>query len=279
MSKSLLEVPNPADHPYRIAPGTPVDLKSLPTRDESLFPVSKSEGKDLFDSLEDEIDELQTRLYAEGKHKLLVVFQAMDTGGKDGTIRAVFDKMDPQGIRVASFKRPSSRELAHDYLWRVHKETPGNGETVIFNRSHYEDITAVRVRDIYPEERWSKRYDHVRNFEQMLTDEGTTIIKIFLNISLDEQKARLQSRLDEPAKNWKFNPSDLEDRALWPKFMDAYNDVISRTSTETVPWYVIPADRKWYRNLAVAQIVIGTLRELNMQYPPVDFDPKSITID
>ena len=279
MSKSLLEVPNPADHPYRIAPGTPVDLKSLPTRDESLFPVSKSEGKDLFDSLEDEIDELQTRLYAEGKHKLLVVFQAMGTGGKDGTIRAVFDKMDPQGIRVASFKRPSSRELAHDYLWRVHKETPGNGETVIFNRSHYEDITAVRVRDIYPEERWSKRYDHVRNFEQMLTDEGTTIIKIFLNISLDEQKARLQSRLDEPAKNWKFNPSDLEDRALWPKFMDAYNDVISRTSTETVPWYVIPADRKWYRNLAVAQIVIGTLRELNMQYPPVDFDPKSITID
>jgi PPK2 family polyphosphate:nucleotide phosphotransferase len=279
MSKSLLEVPNPADHPYRIAPGTPVDLKSLPTRDESLFPVSKSEGKDLFDSLEDEIDELQTRLYAEGKHKLLVVFQAMDTGGKDGTIRAVFDKMYPQGIRVASFKRPSSRELAHDYLWRVHKETPGNGETVIFNRSHYEDITAVRVRDIYPEERWSKRYDHVRNFEQMLTDEGTTIIKIFLNISLDEQKARLQSRLDEPAKNWKFNPSDLEDRALWPKFMDAYNDVISRTSTETVPWYVIPADRKWYRNLAVAQIVIGTLRELNMQYPPVDFDPKSITID
>ncbi len=279
MSKSLLEVPNPADHPYRIAPGTPVDLKSLPTRDESLFPVSKSEGKDLFDSLEDEIDELQTRLYAEGKHKLLVVFQAMDTGGKDGTIRAVFDKMDPQGIRVASFKRPSSRELAHDYLWRVHKETPGNGETVIFNRSHYEDITAVQVRDIYPEERWSKRYDHVRNFEQMLTDEGTTIIKIFLNISLDEQKARLQSRLDEPAKNWKFNPSDLEDRALWPKFMDAYNDVISRTSTETVPWYVIPADRKWYRNLAVAQIVIGTLRELNMQYPPVDFDPKSITID
>ena len=279
MSKSLLEVPNPADHPYRIAPGTPVDLKSLPTRDESLFPVSKSEGKDLFDSLEDEIDELQTRLYAEGKHKLLVVFQAMGTGGKDGTIRAVFDKMDPQGIRVASFKRPSSRELAHDYLWRVHKETPGNGETVIFNRSHYEDITAVRVRDIYPEECWSKRYDHVRNFEQMLTDEGTTIIKIFLNISLDEQKARLQSRLDEPAKNWKFNPSDLEDRALWPKFMDAYNDVISRTSTETVPWYVIPADRKWYRNLAVAQIVIGTLRELNMQYPPVDFDPKSITID
>ncbi|MGY8643610.1 MAG: polyphosphate kinase 2 family protein [Verrucomicrobiales bacterium] len=279
MSKSLLEVPNPADHPFRISPGAPVDLNSLPTRDESLFPVSKSEGKDLFDSLEDEIDELQTRLYAEGKHKLLVVFQAMDTGGKDGTIRAVFDKMDPQGIRVASFKRPSSKELAHDYLWRVHKETPGNGETVIFNRSHYEDITAVRVRDIYPEERWAKRYDHVKNFEQMLTDEGTTIIKIFLNISLDEQKARLQSRLDEPAKNWKFNPSDLEDRALWPKFMNAYNDVISRTSTDFAPWYVIPADRKWYRNLAVAQIVIGTLRELNMQYPPVDFDPKSITID
>ena len=279
MSQSLLEIPKPADHPYRIAPGASVDLSSLPTRDESLFPVSKNEGKDLFDSLEDEIDELQTLLYAEGKHKLLVVFQAMDTGGKDGTIRGVFDKMDPQGIRVASFKKPGSEELAHDYLWRIHKQTPGNGETVIFNRSHYEDISAVRVRNIYPQARWEKRYDHIKNFEQMLTDEGTTIIKIFLNISLDEQKERLQSRLDEPAKNWKFSPSDLEDRALWPKFMDAYNDVISRTSTESAPWYVVPADRKWYRNLAVAQIVIGTLRELNMQYPPVDFDPKSIVID
>ncbi len=278
MSNSDLSIPAPADHPYRIQPGANVDLNAMVSRDESLFPMDKAEGKKLFKELEAEIDELQTRLYAGEKHKLLVVFQAMDTGGKDGTIRSVFNAMDPQGIRVASFKKPNSKELAHDYLWRIHSQTPSTGETVIFNRSHYEDITAVRVREIYPEERWAKRYDHIVNFEQMLADEGTTIIKIFLHISLDEQKERLQARLDEPGKNWKFNPSDLDDRALWPKFMEAYSDVLSKTSTESAPWYVIPADRKWYRNLAVAQIVIGTLRSLNMEYPDVDFDPASIKI-
>ena len=203
----------------------------------------------------------------------------MDTGGKDGTIRSVFEKMDPQGVRVASFKRPSKLELSRDYLWRIHRQVPQDGETVIFNRSHYEDIVAVRVRDIFPEERWSKRYDHIRNFEQMLTDEGTTFIKFFLHISKDEQKARLQARLDEPEKNWKFNPGDLDDRALWPKFMEAYGDVFSETSTDNAPWYVIPADRKWYRNLLVADILVKTLQGLNMSYPPIDFDPKSIEIE
>ena len=279
MSKKALNIPDLAQHPFRVQPGQTVDLSTLPTRDEELFPVGKPEGKELFDDLEGMIDELQTRLYAEGKHKFLVVFQAMDTGGKDGTIRGVFETMDPQGIRVASFKKPNSKELAHDYLWRIHKQTPAKGETVVFNRSHYEDIIAVRVREIFPESVWSKRYDHIVNFEKMLADEGTKIIKIFLHISHDEQKARLQSRLDEPAKNWKFNPSDLEDRALWPKFMEAYSDVLSKTSTDHAPWYVIPGDRKWYRNLVVAQIVIGTLRELDMKYPPVDFDPASIEIE
>jgi PPK2 family polyphosphate:nucleotide phosphotransferase len=225
-----------------------------------------------------QIDELQELLYAEGKQRLLIVFQAMDTGGKDGTIRSVFEKMDPQGIRVASFKRPSSLELAHDYLWRIHPHVPGNGQVTIFNRSHYEDILAVRVREIFPESRWSKRYDHIVNFEQMLADEGTTIIKIFLHISREEQKERLQSRLDEPEKNWKFNPGDLDDRALWDKFMEAYSDVLSRTSTEDSPWYIIPADRKWYRNLLVADILIKTLKGLNMEYPGIDYDPKSVTI-
>ncbi len=270
--------PSLSDHPFRIAPGQSVALDELPTRDETLFPIDKKEGKKRFAKLEAEIDELQTRLYAEGKHRLLVIFQAMDTGGKDGTIRSVFNPMDPQGIRVASFKRPSSKELAHDYLWRVHSEVPGNGETVIFNRSHYEDIVAVRVREIFRESRWRKRYDHIVNFEQMLADEGTTIVKIFLNISLDEQKERLQARLDEPDKNWKFNPGDLDDRALWPQFMTAYNEVFEKTSTDAAPWYVVPADRKWYRNIVVADIIARTLKELNMKYPPVDFDPDSITI-
>jgi len=267
-----------SDHPFRIAHGQSVSLDELPTRDKTLFPIDKKEGKKVFAKLEAEIDELQTRLYAEGKHRLLVIFQAMDTGGKDGTIRNVFNPMDPQGIRVASFKRPSSKELSHDYLWRVHKEVPGNGETVIFNRSHYEDIIAVRVREIFPETVWRKRFDHIVNFEEMLADEGTTIVKIFLNISLDEQKERLQARLDEPEKNWKFNPRDLDDRALWPQFMTAYNEVLEKTSTAAAPWYVIPANRKWYRNIVVADIIAKTLRGLDMKYPPVNFDPDSITI-
>lgn len=274
----MSEVPL-SDHPLRIKPGQKVDLSSLTTTDEEIFPVTKPIGKDLFKQFNHQIDVLQEQFYAEGKHRLLVVFQAMDTGGKDGTIRSVFEKMDPQGIRVASFKPPSKLELSHDYLWRIHCQVPQDGETVIFNRSHYEDIVAVRARDIIPEERWSKRYDHIRSFEQMLTDEGTTIIKFFLHISKDEQKARLQARLDEPEKNWKFNPSDLDDRALWPKFMEAYGDVFSETSTDNAPWYVIPADRKWYRNLLVADILVKTLQGLNMSYPPTDFDPKSIKIE
>lgn len=268
-----------SDHPFRVSPGQKVDLESWPTRDEKLYPVSKPEGKDLFKRIEHQIDVLQELMYAEGKHKLLIVIQAMDTGGKDGTIRNVFEKMDPQGIRVASFKKPSSLELAHDYLWRIHKEVPKTGETVVFNRSHYEDIVAVRVREIFPESVWSKRYDHIVHFEKMLTEEGTTIIKIFLHISKDEQKERLQARLDEPEKNWKFNPGDLEDRALWPKFMGAYSNVLSKTSTDHAPWYVVPADRKWYRNLIVGDIVAKTLKGLDMEYPSIDYDPSKVVIE
>ena len=267
------------DHPFRIRPASKVDLTAIPSTDESLFPIDKKEGEELMKKFAKGIDELQTLIYAEGKRRILVIFQAMDTGGKDGTIRSVFDKMDPQGLRVASFKRPSSLELAHDYLWRIHSEVPQDGEVVIFNRSHYEDILAARVREIFPESRWSKRYDHIVHFEQMLADEGTTIIKFFLNISRDEQKQRLQARLDETDKLWKFNPGDLDDRALWPKFMEAYSDVFSRTSTDAAPWYIIPADRKWYRDLVVADILIKTLKGLDMKYPGVDFDPKDIRIE
>ena len=267
------------NYPFRIPPASKIDLTTLPSSDKTLFPVDKKEGKKLMKEFAKEIDALQTLLYAEGKQRLLVIFQAMDTGGKDGTIRKVFDTMDPQGIRVASFKRPSSLELAHDYLWRAHAQVPANGEVVIFNRSHYEDIIAVRVRGIYPETRWSKRYEHIVDFEKMLVDEGTTVIKFFLNISPDEQKKRLQARLNESDKLWKFNPGDLDDRALWPKFMEAYSDVFSRTSTEVAPWYVIPADRKWYRDLVVADILIKTLKGLKMEYPGVDFDPKDLKIE
>ena len=225
-----------------------------------------------------QVGALQDVLYAEGKQKLLVVIQAMNTGGKDGAIRGVFSEMDAQGVRVASFKRPTANELARDYLWRVHSQVPRNGECVIFNRSHYEDIVAVRVREILPQAVWQKRYDHIAAFEKMLHDEGTTIVKFFLHISPEEQKKRLQARLDSPEKHWKFDPGDLKDRELWPDFMKAYQDVLRKTSTAAAPWYVIPADRKWYRNLAIAQIVIGTMRAMRMKYPPVDFDPKEITI-
>lgn len=267
-----------SSHPFRIAPGQKVRLGELPTDDEKLFPLSKDEGEKATKELAKRIDELQTRIYAEGKHRVLVIFQAMDTGGKDGAIRNVFDKMDPQGLRVVSFKRPSAAELAHDYLWRVHPQVPGNGEVVIFNRSHYEDIVAVRVRDIFPKSVWSKRYGHITGFERMLADEGTTILKFFLHISKDEQKQRLQARLDEADKNWKFNPGDLDDRALWDKFMEAYGDVFAETSTDSAPWYVIPADRKWYRDLVISDILVRTLDALDMKYPAIDFDPKSIHI-
>lgn len=268
-----------ADHPFRVRPGQSVDLASWPTRDRSVFPVKRPEGEALMADIAERLDELQTRLYAEGRQRLLVVLQGMDTGGKDGTIRRVFHTMDPQGVRVVSFKRPSSLELAHDYLWRIHRQVPGDGEVVIFNRSHYEDIAAVRVREIFPESVWSKRYGHINDFERMLADEGTTILKIFLTISPEEQRDRLQARLDDPDKHWKFDLGDLDDRALWPRFMEAYSDILSRTSTEHAPWYVIPANTKWYRNILIGDILARTLEGLGMEYPPVDFDPASVKIE
>jgi PPK2 family polyphosphate:nucleotide phosphotransferase len=224
------------------------------------------------------LEELQEMLYAEHKHKVLIVLQAMDTGGKDGTIRHVFEGVNPQGVRVAGFKKPTPEELDHDFLWRVHKQVPGKGEVVIFNRSHYEDVLVVRVHNLAPQEVWSKRYDHINDFERMLVDEGTTILKFFLHIDLDEQKERLQARLDEPNKRWKFNPEDLEERKLWPQYVKAYEDAISKTSTDWAPWYIVPANRKWYRNLVVGTVIIETLKDLDMRYPEAEFDPADIKI-
>ena len=252
---------------YRIAPGTVVDLSSIDTRDSAAFDGDKTAGKARLEDLTAELEELQELLYAEGKHKVLIVLQATDTGGKDGTIRHVFDGVNPQGVKVASFKKPTPKELAHDYLWRIHRQTPGAGEITIFNRSHYEDVLVVRVHSLVPEERWSRRYDHINEFERILADEGTTILKFLLHISKDEQAERLRARLDTPHKQWKFATGDLAERARWDDYRAAFEAMLSRTSTPWAPWYVVPADRKWYRNLVISTVVTRTLRGLDMSYP------------
>ncbi len=252
---------------YLVRPDQTIRMYDFDPNDSSEFEGKKKAGQAALKDLNKEIEDLQELLYAEGKKRLLVVLQAMDTGGKDGTIRAVFEGVNPQGVRVASFKVPTWLELSHDYLWRVHSQTPRKGEIVIFNRSHYEDVLAVRVLNLMPEEVWSKRYQHIREFERLLVDEGTVILKFYLNIDLEEQARRFLARLEEPSKNWKFNPGDLDDRALWGDYMLAYEDLLNKTSTEWAPWYVIPSNKKWYRNLLIATIVRDTLVSMNMQYP------------
>jgi PPK2 family polyphosphate:nucleotide phosphotransferase len=264
---------------YWVKPGSKVDFSKFDSGEKSLFDGDgKSEFEPQFKILQDQLQELQKMLYAQNKHKILVVIQAMDTGGKDGCIKHVFSHIDPQGIHVRSFKKPTEEELSHDFLWRVHSKVPHRGQLVIFNRSHYEDIIAVRVKKLFPEQVWKRRQRHVVDFERMLAEEGTTIVKIFLHISKDEQKQRLESRLENPIKHWKFNPDDLSDRARWDDFMEAYEDVMSKTSTEFAPWFIVPADRKWYRNLCVARIMLDTMKALDMKLPDIDWDPKSIQI-
>lgn len=224
--------------------------------------LDKDSAKPLMKALNRRLEALQERLYAHGQERLLVVLQATDTGGKDGTIRAVFDRVNPQGVHVASFKKPTEKELAHDYLWRVHEHTPAVGDITIFNRSHYEDVLVVRVHELVERETWSRRYEHIRNFEQMLADEGTTIVKLYLHISKEEQRERLQARVDDPAKHWKFELGDLDERKLWDSYQAAFEDMLRETSTPAAPWYVIPANRKWYRNIVISQIMVDILEVL-----------------
>lgn len=264
---------------YRVEPGTPIDLSQWDPNDRSAFPEGKKAGKRHLLELNEALETLQELLYAEGKHKVLIVLQGIDTSGKDGTIRHVFEGVNPQGVRVASFKKPTPIELAHDYLWRVHQRVPGRGEIVIFNRSHYEDVLVVRVHSLVPEAVWAKRYDQINAFERTLAEEGTTIRKFFLHIDRAEQKERFQARLDNPHKHWKFNPADLEERQLWPQYIAAYEDALNRTSTAWAPWYIVPANRKWYRNLVIGTVLVETLEGLDMGYPEADFDPASIVID
>jgi PPK2 family polyphosphate:nucleotide phosphotransferase len=229
--------------------------------------------------LTNRLETLQELLYAQAKHKILIVLQAMDAGGKDGTIRHVFEGVNPQGVKVAGFKVPTPQELAHDYLWRIHQHTPGNGEIVIFNRSHYEDVLVVRVHELVPPSVWRKRYAQINDFERMLVEEGTTVLKFFLHISPDEQKERLQARLDDPTKHWKFSSGDLKERKRWPDYVKAYEAVLSRTSTEWAPWHIVPANRKWYRNLVIATTIVETLEGLKMSYPEPEENLENVVIE
>lgn len=228
---------------------------------------SKREGREALEGITKELQRLQRLLWADGRRKVLVVLQAMDSGGKDGTIRRVFGRLNPQGVRVTGFKVPTEEELAHDYLWRVHEHTPGSGEIAVFNRSHYEDVLVVRVLGLVPEERWQRRYRHIVEFERLLVDEGTTILKFFLHIAKGEQARRLRARLDDPEKRWKFNAADVEHRRRWDDYMEAYERAIQETSTVSAPWFVVPADVKWHRDLIVATAVRDALRGLDLHYP------------
>lgn len=264
---------------YRIRPGQDLDLSAIDTRATPEFDGDKDDARPVFEERQHRLAELQDVLYAQGEHRLLVVLQAMDTGGKDGTIRHVFNEVDPIGVRMQSFKKPTERELAHDYLWRVHPHVPGDGEVVVFNRSHYEDVLVVRVHGWVDDATARRRFGHIRDFERLLVDEGTTIVKLFLHISEDEQRERLQARLDEPDKRWKFSTGDLAERKRWDDYQRVYTEAIQETSTEDAPWYVVPADRKWYRNLVVSQILIDTLEALDLRYPDPEDDLEGIVVE
>lgn len=263
--------------PYLVAPGKKFKLSECPTDDTGPFKDKHDAKRPTADNLK-QLDKLQEVLYAQAKHALLIVFQAMDGGGKDGAIEHVFRGVNPQGCSVASFKVPTPLESAHDFLWRIHAATPSRGMIGIFNRSHYESVLVERVKDLTPEKVWSRRYDHVNNFEKMLADEGTTIIKFFLHISWDEQKARMEKRLADPTKNWKFSAADLKERKRWDAYMEAYQDALRKCSTEHAPWYVVPADHKWFRNWVVSDTIIRTLESLDLQFPPPLKDADKIKV-
>ncbi len=252
----------------RVEPGEDVNLRERPTRSSDGFNGDKSAGRALLEQLTARLGQLQHLLAAASDHALLVVLQAPDAGGKDGTIRSIFTGVNPQGTRVTSFKVPTEAELAHDYLWRVHGHLPAKGEIMVFNRSHYEDVLVVKVHGLVPPERLERRYGHINDFERLLVDEGTTVVKLFLHISKEEQGLRLQQRLDDPTKRWKFRRGDLDERAHWPAYQDAFEVMLRRTSTAHAPWQVIPADRNWFRDLAVAQILVDALERLDLRFPP-----------
>lgn len=260
-------------------PGDRVDLSRWDPDDCSAVRGGKKAAQLALDQANEKLEELQELLYAEHAHRVLVVLQGMDTAGKDAVIRHVFQRVSPQGVRVASFKAPTSVELDHDYLWRVHKEVPGRGEIAIFNRSHYEDVLVARVHGQLDASEWKQRYHQINEFERMLVEEGAIILKFFLHISKDEQRERLRERLADPRKGWKFSMSDVQERALWDEYVRAYEDLLAGTSTKHAPWFVVPANKRWHRNLVVARAIVAALEDLSMSYPPSAIDPATIVLD
>jgi PPK2 family polyphosphate:nucleotide phosphotransferase len=260
---------------FRVSPGAPLRLKDIDP-DYTGSHENREQAAEETAHYQQRLRELQDLLYAERRHSLLVCLQAMDTGGKDGTISHVLSSMNPQGCRVAQFKEPSPEEAAHDFLWRAHRVAPSRGEVVIFNRSHYEDVLIVRVHRLVPKEIWSRRYELIEEFEKGLVEHGTHILKFYLHISKEEQLARFKQRLDDPTRHWKISESDYKERPFWRDYRKAYEDALTRTSTRYAPWFVIPANHKWFRNLAVARIIVEHLEELKMKYPKPTVDLERI---
>jgi PPK2 family polyphosphate:nucleotide phosphotransferase len=255
---------------YLVKPGESVRLDRLDPADTSGFEGKKKRGLEEVAALVKKLDPLQELLYAEHKHKVLIVLQAMDTGGKDGTIRRVFEGVNPQGVRVAHFEVPTPEEKDHDFLWRIHAQTPGTGQIVIFNRSHYESVLTERVHGLAPKEVWKSRYEEINDFERVLSEEGTKIVKFYLHIDKKEQMKRLQDRLDDPTKEWKFSKFDIRERSYWPEYMRAYQDMLEKTSTKWAPWYAVPSNHPWFRDLVVSSVLVKTLQDLGMRYPRLD---------
>ncbi len=262
--------------PYRIAPGAAVRLSERATDDSQDLDRDEAEAETR--RLIEEVDDLQEKLYAESTQSILIVLQAMDGAGKDSTIRSVFGPLHPQGVRVAAFKAPTPPELAHDFLWRVHQQAPKKGELVVFNRSHYEDVLIVKVHGWAPQDVIDRRYGHIEAFERLLADAGTRVIKIMLHVSKDYQLERMQKRLDDPTKHWKFNPEDLEERKLWEDYQRAFEVAIERTSTASAPWIVVPSEHRWFRDLVVARLLADALREMDPQFPAPTYDVDEVSL-
>jgi PPK2 family polyphosphate:nucleotide phosphotransferase len=254
-------------HPILIPSGDHIRIKNFDPAYTGQY-HDKAETKQELQKYVTRMAELQELLYAEGKHALLIILQAMDAGGKDGTIKNVMSGVNPQGCRVTSFKAPTTEELSHDFLWRIHRHVPPRGYIGIFNRSHYEDVLVVRVHNLVPESAWRARYEHINHFEKLLAESDVTILKFFLHISKEEQKQRLEKRLQDKSKNWKFNPDDLKERARWDEYMAVYEDAINNCNTPWAPWHIVPANKKWYRNLVVAQRIVEAMENLDMKFPP-----------
>jgi PPK2 family polyphosphate:nucleotide phosphotransferase len=261
-----------------VKPGIKVSLKDIDPADSRSY-KSAADAEEPLQKQLDELIKLQNLLYAESRQALLIILQGMDTSGKDGTIRHVMSGLSPLGVQVTAFKAPTEEELGHDFLWRVHKAVPRKGYIGIFNRSHYEDVLVVRVHDLVPRKIWKQRYEQINQFEKMLVKNNVIILKFFLHISKGAQKERLQQRLQDPTRYWKFSLKDVEERKLWPDYRKAYEAALSRCSTKWAPWHIIPADHKWYRNLLVAETIVNTLRDLKMEYPPPSMDLAKISVD